>query len=124
MGSSTWMGPKWHGHRAAPENISRMAQEGDGGMSTIIAFDHVHANQLVKDLVKDIAIEEPFCTLEDMAAMRLGIEWLTFQYHWLLVVTLRDGGSVQPCLQAARNALSNIQALVSDANNSYNGIAW
>jgi hypothetical protein len=62
---------------------------------------------------------------EDERSIRLGLNFLHFQYHLLMVClthTVKTSESI--CLASARVCLNMLDTLVSNANEVYNGIVW
>jgi hypothetical protein len=59
------------------------------------------------------------------ASINLGFDFLTYQYHHLIVcLTRSDSSSRAICLRSARVAISILQTLVSHSEEVFNGIVW
>lgn len=62
---------------------------------------------------------------EEKAAVRLGINNLTFQHlHLTVYLTKGDKTNHDTCLTAARSAICMLDQLVSNSNQVFNGIVW
>lgn len=55
----------------------------------------------------------------------MGLEYMSFQYHHLIVLLTRHSDSDHKiCVQAARDAISKLDKLVSTSAQVYNGVVW
>ncbi|KAH8594957.1 hypothetical protein B0O99DRAFT_167894 [Bisporella sp. PMI_857] len=62
---------------------------------------------------------------EELEAIELGANFLSFQYHHLMVYLTRSDKSKQDiCLASAGSAISLLDKLVSDTTQIYSGIVW
>lgn len=63
--------------------------------------------------------------MEEGAAIDLGLNFLHFQYHHLVVFLTRSHeSSKSTCLVSARESLILLDRLVSNSSQVYNGIVW
>jgi hypothetical protein len=61
----------------------------------------------------------------DQREIQLGISFLTFQNHHLVVhLTRNDKTAGEECLASARAAINLLESLVSNSTAVYNGISW
>ena len=69
--------------------------------------------------------EQPLLSTEEEQSIKLGIKFVSFQYHYHCCVLLRSQRKWRPdCLKSSREALSLLGGLVSDSNEVYNGVVW